>query len=426
LSQVSEFVNGFIKRKGQIIFFSSITQKLLALVTSIIIIRLLPKSEYGFIVYAMTILAFVRPLGGLGLQHSLLRYGAIQNSFSERLNLFYYSLKSGITYTIPIILGFIIVTPFFCTNIPESGVYLRIMSVGILFTFLFNLYKVYYRILNKNELFAYALIYFSVFNLLFVVIGAYFFSGIGFAIAATVSPLITFLFLCKKRIFKYSKALKNKLSSIKIERKEILLYGFHVGIGTIASQMVLLTDNLVIGNLIDDPEQLAIYRTGSIIPLNLLFIPSMFFQADFTKIASEYKNSSFLKSYYSSYFKVFLVVCIIMVLPLYFLSDYLIPLLFGAKYMGSAVILQILCLGVVGAFLLRIPFGNMLGAVGKSNWNAYNGYLMLVVNLILTYYLTIKFGIIGAAYASAAALWLTGMIGALMFVFYTRTLKEQT
>ena len=191
-------------------------------------------------------------------------------------------------------------------------------------------------------------------------------------------------------------------------------------------KMILLTDNIIIGNLITDSSQLAVYRVGAMIPFNLMFIPSMFFQADFVKIATEYKNKNFLKQYFASYFKLFLLVSLVVILPVYLLSNEIILFLFGEQYAGSAIILQILCIGLVGAFLLRIPFGNMIQAVGKSNWNAYNGYLMLVINLGLTYFLTLYYGILGAAIASSVALWLTGIFGGGIFLYYLKLLNQQT
>ena len=41
---------------------------------------------------------------------------------------------------------------------------------------------------------------------------------------------------------------------------------------------------------------------------------------------------------------------------------------------------------MLGAFILRIPFGNMLASVGKSHWNAIVAFIILVFNGILNYY----------------------------------------
>ena len=184
-------------------------------------------------------------------------------------------------------------------------------------------------------------------------------------------------------------------------------------------------DNLLVGNIIADSEALAVYRVGAIIPLNLLFIPGLFFQVDFVKLASEYKNKAYLVQYIKNYWKLFLILSILLLAPLYLLADNLVIYLFTDDYSESVPVFRLLIIAVLGGFLFRTPFGNILQAVGKSQWNAYNAYFMLAFNFILTWHLTFNYGIIGAAFASAIAFWLSGIIGALLFSKYLRTLNNK-
>ena len=74
---------------------------------------------------------------------------------------------------------------------------------------------------------------------------------------------------------------------------------------------------------------------------------------------------------------------------------------------------------MVGAFILRIPFGNMLAAVGKSNWNAIVAFIMLVLNGILNYYAIYAWGIVGAAIVTSSLLWISGILSLVLFsVFF--------
>lgn len=75
-----QFIQDFLKRKGGYVLFSSYFAKLITFAISVFIIRLLPKEEFGYIAYASTIISFIAPFKGLGMDQGLLRYGSIAGS----------------------------------------------------------------------------------------------------------------------------------------------------------------------------------------------------------------------------------------------------------------------------------------------------------------------------------------------------------
>ena len=419
---IKNFIEAFLKRQGHFIFLSSMLVKVIALLTSVFVVRLLDKDAYGYIVYAMTIMAFFTPFSGLGVQHALLRYGAIQKSITDKFNLYYDSLRRVLLYTIPIVLIIILASPMISVRLPGSREYIIILSL-LLFTMpMYQVYNVLLRIINRNKAYAISSMVYTLIAFFISVCAAYFFSAKEYAWGLVLAPLLVFLLISKRWLSRSIKHLSKAFDLASVSRQEYLKYGLYVGLGSIASQMVLLMDNLLVGNIIADSEALAVYRVGAIIPLNLLFIPGLFFQADFVKLASEFQNKEYLISYVKNYWKLFLSLSVALLLPLYFLADHLVVFLFTEEYSQSAPIFKFLIIAVIGGFLFRTPFGNILQAVGKSQWNAYNAYFMLAFNFVMTWYLTINYGIIGAAIASAVAFWLSGIIGALLFRWYLKTI----
>jgi O-antigen/teichoic acid export membrane protein len=370
----------------------------------------------------MTIMAFFTPFSGLGVQHALLRYGAIQERIEDKFNLYYDSIRRILLYTLPIVIVLIVLSKWICINLPGAQEYLMIMSL-LLFTMpLYQAYNVFLRTLNRNKAYAYTSMTYTLIAFAISVSAAYFFTAREYAWGLVIAPLIVFLIVSRRWLGNTFSNITRKFNLRNITESEYLKYGLYVGLGSIASQMVLLMDNLLVGNIIADSDALAAYRVGAIIPLNLLFIPGLFFQADFVKLASEFKNKTYLKQYVLNYWKVFLLLTIGLLVPLYFMSDFLVVFLFGEKYVDSIPIFKMLIIAVVGGYLFRTPFGNILQAVGKSQWNAFNAYFMLAFNFVLTWYMTITYGIIGAAIASACAFWLSGIIGGGLFLFYLKTI----
>jgi len=423
---IKNFISAFLKRQGHFIFLSSMLVKLIALLTSVFVVRLLDKDAYGYIVYAMTIMAFFTPFSGLGVQHALLRYGAIQDRIVDKFNLYYDSIRRVLLYTIPLVLLIILASPVISMRLPGSKAYIIILSFMLLTMPLYQIYNVLMRIINRNKAYAVSSMIYTLTAFIISVCAAYFLSAEAYAWGLVIAPFIVFLLISRRWIGQTFSKLSQGFDIKSVSQSEYVKYGIYVGLGSIASQMVLLMDNLLVGNIIADSEALAVYRVGAIIPLNLLFIPGLFFQADFVKLASEYKNKAYLVQYIKNYWKLFLILSILLLAPLYLLADYLVIYLFTDDYSESVPVFRLLIVAVLGGFLFRTPFGNILQAVGKSQWNAYNAYFMLIVNFVLTWFLTVKYGIIGAALASAIAFWLSGMIGAGLFSLYLRTIKNES
>ena len=87
----------------------------------------------------------------------------------------------------------------------------------------------------------------------------------------------------------------------------------------------------------------------------------------------------------------------------------------------------ILIFGIVGVYLFRGLFGNLLSSIGKAHVNYYIASLALIINIITNYYLIPKYGIKGAAITSAFLMWLTGIISLILFwSLYKKLLLNKT
>ena len=416
-----DFFKNFISRKGHLIYGSTIISKVSGFLITVFAVRLISKEEFGLITYARTILFFISPFLGLGLMNSLLRYGSIAKSQYEKKNYYLYALKFGGLFSLVLTFLLIVFSGLITTNLPDASWYLIVLSLSLLTLSYYNMFLSYLRINNLNETYSQINVKFSIVSLFLSLTLTFLFKGTGFALAIVFTPLLVFIVSNFKKLHGYYRLLVN----ISFDWKNnftFIRYGILVGIGSIASQITLMTDNLLIGNILKDADSLALYRVGSLIPLNLFFVSSVFMTTDFVKLASESKNSFFLKNYYLNYLKFFLIVSLLLIGGIYVFSDFLVNTIFGAEYESATPLLRLLLIGVVGSFLLRIPMGNILNAVGKAKWNTYNAYFMLVFNLLLSAFLIINHGLYGAAIATAVTLWVSGFIGLGMFLYYLRNI----
>ncbi|MDE5421911.1 oligosaccharide flippase family protein [Ancylomarina sp. DW003] len=412
-----DFLKAFYRRKGHLIFSSTIITKLIGLLISVFVVRFISKNEFGLVTYARTIIYFLTPFVGFGLNHSLLRYGSISQGISEKKQLFYFTLKYGLVYSIFLMICVIMFSRILTWNISEANSYLVILSLSLVSQMVYLSLNNYFRIVNLNAAYSKSNVVYSISSLALSIVLVYFFNGIGFIISLVLCPLIVYILMYKSRILKDIRQVIN-IHVDKVYKQKMLKYGLFIGFGSIASQLTLMTDNLVIANIIQNPDSLAVYRTGILIPFNLMFIPMVFMTSDFVKIAKESHNLVFLKNYLNNYFKIFLIISILLAAFLYFGSEFIVTFVFGEKYIESAQILRILSIGLIGAFVLRIPSGNILNALGKAKWNVYNSYFMVISNFGLSIYLTMHYGIIGTAVATSIMFWLSGIIGVGLLVYY--------
>ena len=76
----------------------------------------------------------------------------------------------------------------------------------------------------------------------------------------------------------------------------------------------------MIGFLMKNETDVALYKVASLIPFSLLFIPNGFIKTDIIKLTQEYQNKEFLKKYIFNYIKLFSIISIVIALGLTFFS----------------------------------------------------------------------------------------------------------
>jgi len=406
-------IKDFKKKQGAYVLTSSMLVKISSFVISLLLIRILSTEEFGWFSYALSSLSFFIPFTGGGLQHSYLRFAPSISSDAKKSFLFNYSLRWGALFCILLVAIVWLAIPWITDEMEGASVYLQWLSFFIISFFFIDMVKVLYRVEGRNRSFA-AIDVWSSLSLLFIGIAvAYIWSAKAYVIAYVLIPLLISIIYLRKIKLGESFSIPEKYWS----------YGLWVGLGAIASQLMYSLDVFLVGKLIQDPIQIAIYRSASIIPMALFFIPNAFMVTHYTELAEKSTDLKFLKNFAADYSKLFLFIAVSMVVFLIIISGILIPFLFGEAYIEAVFLFQILLIGLVGAFILRIPYGNLLAAVGHSDWNAWIAIGMLLLNVLLNYFAIIHWGIVGAAYVTSGLLWLSGLVSFLFFRKYLRGLS---
>jgi len=414
---LKEFIQSFIERKGISVGFASAVEKVGGLILVLIMTHLISKNEVGLITYANTSIMFIIPFIGFGIHHGLIRYAAITGSQVAKRQLFIITLKKGIKYSIILTVFMILASPMISYALKESKLYLYILSLQLISLFLFEIIRIYARLLNLNKLYAQISIVKVVLVVLFALIGTFLFKGVGYVISLAIVPLfVSVFYLYKFKFFK--KHAYSKTTSFSL--REYINFGLYTSLAGVLSQLLYAIDIILIGNILLDEALVAQYKVSFVLPLSLLFLPIVFIQTDFVKIAAKSEtDKQYIKNYYLNYLKIFSLVSVLSLFFFWIFSDYLIHL-FGKQYTNEDNLMLIFTFGVVGGMLLRVPLGNILTAVGWPKIIALNSFIVLVFNLVFSSIFIYRNGIVGAAYVTAAMMWFSGFLLLIAFSVYLK------
>ncbi|GEM_PF-475692 len=446
------FIRDFLGRSGGLVFSSLVVAKIIGFIISIYVANQLTETEFGYYTYAFSIVSFLIPFLGFGSYQSLVYFGAELKTEEEKQALFSYAFKRGLAFSAVMAIVLVLISGLVTQNLPQSQFLLIVLSMHIITFTLISFVRNYARLINRNDLFGRSEIGYNLILLSLVVTGVYFLKETGYAMAMALAPLIVGIYYFRK--LKIPSFPNGKLDKQKVNK--FWRYGIFVSLGAVAAQLLYAVDILTIGNFLPPlsaeelnelkttgqgilsntgelelnaqlnhvSKQIAIYKICSIIPLATFVLPLAIVTTDFVHIAEKKADKAFLKSYIKNLWKVLIPASLLIAGILHFGSTQIL-MLFDLwsnqpKYAGNETLISVFSLGVIGAFILRVPFGNLLSALGRADWNSYISFAMLGINVVLNYLLVSMYGIIGAAWATTIIIWVSGVVSYLVFKRYSK------
>lgn len=416
MKDIKIFISNFLSRSGSYVFATTIISRLLSFFASWIALQLIPNKELGVVIYAFQIIVFIIPIGSLGLNQGLLRYGSQLKSNTEKNALFSYILKKGLF--VSLILTAIIIVLAYILNfkLKETSFYLILLSTVITASFVFEIIKIQFRLQKNNKLFSIAELSYNILLVILVFSLSYTFKELGYAISLIFAPLITSLIFISKLNIPWKKRVKLSIIDFTFFR-----YGFFASLSNVTTQLLISIDIILIGFILKDMEMVTAFKYISLVPYSLLFLSNVVITTDFVNLTEKISNTTYIKNYIKNYIKLFSIISAFCILIIYLFGE-LILSFFQKSYVAYFYSLIILMIGISGILILRGLFGNLLSSIGKAYINFVTTTLALGLNIILNYYFIPKYGILGAAFTSAIIMWFTGILSFLFFIYFYKKL----
>ncbi len=257
----------------------------------------------------------------------------------------------------------------------------------------------------------------SIVNLVFVILFVLFlrWSVLGAFIAVSLANLVTFFFVCRILFvhdhyhitWKYHEHLM----------KSMVRLGIMNALAIFIMQLNYRFDILMLKKM-STLEQVGFYSIATQIAEQLWHIPYAIETIVMSRSANTKNNESVNKTV-ASIFRVSLLIGIFGCLLLFFVSPFLIPLIFGRAYIQSVPLIQAILPGILLLVAFRILNSRLIG-MGKPQNAIWTFLPALFLNILLNFLWIPKYGALGSAWATNISYG----AGSLVFIFlYSKKIK---
>lgn len=387
-----------IPRDFLLVFIFDILAKILMVVITILLIRMMPPSEYAFIVIFTAISSFIYGIIGEGISLSFIRYSTEQLSRTGKNTVGLHAISSIVIFFLTIL--FLIFIPFI-SNIFNTttqivfiaSIYALILSVNNMNQAYFQSREMYVRagiINNLKNVFLFILLIYLVFSFNEV-------TAVPIFIAYIICGSIAFI-LGTIKVYKGIKI--RTIFSDSMNFKVMLRESVGIIIYLILLSIINQVDVIMISNLMSI-EDVALYGIAfRYYALLLTLLPAIKAVLRVRTSKAEYIDDVYQRqkitiNWIKSTWK-FVIPCVLVVV---FLSDLIMPILNGKQYDVAIGTFKILAIGVGISYIFASNISIMMSAK-KYKELCSIALIALIINVLLNFVLIPKMGINGSAIAT--------------------------
>lgn len=382
---------------------------------SLMIIRILPASEFGIISIVASVFFIFLAFNGLGSNQSLLRFGSINQTVENRRELSIYLFRRGFFYQLIISVLFLLCSVFYISKYEDIFLIFLLFTVRLIGYYFLSHIQAELRISGDNRGFAMVGNVVNIAGLILLLVLSFCFGLHGYLIAVAFTPFLVFFWYRPEHF-------KSLTGVFDFRKKELWNFGLHAAGTALLSDALFSTDILLLSFFLDE-HAVAIYKVGLLIPFNITFLAASFMQSDYPVLAKNGDDKTFLKQYIFNYYKLFIPISVVIFVFGYFFKIHIISIFFSEKYLNSQMVFLVFLAAFALNMLLRNLYGNLLSAVGMMKLNTMIAVLTLILLVVFSLVFVEKYGIMGMAISLSLSMLIGGALLAFAFYNYWKDLK---
>lgn len=419
MKELIKFFNDFSNNKGVLVFLSILSSKLVLLINTIFIVKMIDQEEFGRITLIASILVFFTPLNGLGSNQVLIKYGSEEKSFQRRESLSKVMFRKGFVNQIILSFFFVVIASLYSLKFNHLWLIIGFFTLRLIGFYFLIYIQSHYRMHGCNNRYAYLTIATNIAGLLIMFILVYRFNALGYLIALAITPFLGLLYYKKHHFQSCKTPLQN------LNWKKMWNFGRYESFAYFASELLFSVDIFMIALFLKEVD-IALYKVAILLPMNLLFLPTILFQTDFPKLIRRSQEKAYLRFYITNYYRLFIPICIGILFGSYFLGEWILQLFFGKIYASGDHLFFIASITVVCSMLFRTLYLNLLSVVGLARWNLMISLIGVVILVILGFLLIPLYGMSGAVFAMTISFLLMGLLAMTLFYRHYTSMSYQS
>lgn len=390
---------GFMKyfKNTSWLFGEKILRMIVGLFVGIWVARYLGPDQFGLFSYAQSFVALFSIIATLGLNSIVVRE-LVKNNYDKNILIgtsFFLMFFASL-----FVIFLLFIATFFTSNDTYTNILIFILASATIFQS-FNVIDFYFqsKVLSKFVVYSNILMLFlsSILKIVLILVNAPLISFVWVVLFDSVVLALGFVYFYKKN--------HQEFKNWKFDKKIaffLLKDSYPLIIAGVINSIYMKVDQVMIKEMLDN-TQVGYYAAAVKLSEVWFSIGVIICNSLFPAIVNAKKISE--EFYYQRIYKLFLFLVVLaysLSITVYFLSDYIILVLYGKEFIEASSVLSIHIFSAIFVYL-GVSSGRWLIVENKTLLNLYRNIFGMVINVILNFLFIPEFGIIGAAYASLIA-----------------------
>lgn len=400
------------------IFTGNILVKLIAFISSIVIVRLVDKADYAYLAYADNLYNYVISFAGMGMTAAVLKYCATAKTAEEDKAYFTFALKYGTLFQFMLSLIVVCYVTFGDIAFPAARPMVYVLVLYPVLNNVLNAIMNYLRAHGCNQLYARAAVVQTLIVFLGSVLFVKLFGVLGIAGARYAAIIIAAI--CCSALLKSRMANVKKVKLSKTALRSFWVMSLSLMISNLFSLIMPINEMTLVNELLRDEVVTANYKIAIMIPGQLSFVTQSIIVYYFTIVAKMEKGEEIWKLSKKVGMVTGAIIFGISAVGA-ILTPIIIRFVYGSRYEDATTLsLVFWIVNALNAAIRMVPM-NFLPAIGIAKFNAVMAAVSCVVHLGLTYVAIQLWGIWGAGIATGIVYLVSG---AAYWIYYRKKCLE--
>lgn len=377
---------------------ANVINKAVGMISTMIIMRLLTKNEYGIWGYALNIYSYLLLITGFGLVSGGLQFGTENQGKGKAYSYFRYCIKTGVLIDSAIVVIAEVAVCLIHLPIDGSKPYVTTLIPILIPEYLLALGQAILRAQNRIKEYA-RVLNINTFLIMVGTCGGAVFGIKGIIVGRYISCLLS-IYMEFRLIGIDVKGIKESEALSREEKVQLWHYSIFTGLSSAMNCLVYSLDVTLIAELIKNASDIGDYKAGATIPNALQFIPVSVVISILPTVIYNRKDIKWVRKYLKKVYLGMIAVNLVISAGILLFAPFIIRLISGNGYEAAVPVLRILTLGYFFSGTFRNLSCNLLASFRRVSFGLFISVMTCVLDLVLNYIMIKEYGMIGAAYAT--------------------------